>query len=215
MNLIREYVRLILSEAAITIGQARNLALFVGNDVPKIYMLYDSQDLIKRLHLHVSSYDDLMSSVLGVMGVSSYKNAWNATQVKFVATESGYGPLLYDIVMKLENGLMPDREGVSDDAKKIWSFYKERRSDVEAKPLDDISNPMTPPKEDDAKVYKRKKDYHEDPLNYAYFLRSNLDVSGLIHNHEIVKNELQSLGCDKKELIRIAEVYFELSYGAG
>ena len=51
-----------------------------------------------------------------------------------VDTTSGYGPLLYDILIEhiseKSGFLSPDPNGVSNDAYQVWNIYKENRNDV-------------------------------------------------------------------------------------
>ena len=53
---------------------------------------------------------------------------------------SGYGPMLYDVVMELatSNGSMlaPDRNQISKDAQGVWGYYFNNRNDVTKHPLD-------------------------------------------------------------------------------
>ena len=55
-------------------------------------------------------------------------------------TTKGWGPLLYDIAMEYAtskgSGLMSDRDMVSGQAKKVWDYYQNNRSDVKATQLD-------------------------------------------------------------------------------
>ena len=53
---------------------------------------------------------------------------------------SGYGPMLYDVVMELATSLgsmlAPDRNQVSKDAQRVWEYYFNNRNDVTKQPLD-------------------------------------------------------------------------------
>ena len=66
--------------------------------------------------------------------------AWEVvwSSVPRVYRDAGWGPLLYDIAMEVAGpaGLIPDRASVSDEALAVWTFYLNRRSDVQAKPTD-------------------------------------------------------------------------------
>jgi hypothetical protein len=53
-----------------------------------------------------------------------------------------YGPLMYDIALSYvgNQGLIPDRESVSDDARKIWRYYQTRRkNEINIRPLNDCA----------------------------------------------------------------------------
>ena len=55
-------------------------------------------------------------------------------------TTKGWGPLLYDVAMEYAtskgSGLMSDRDMVSSEAKGVWDYYLNKRSDVEPHQLD-------------------------------------------------------------------------------
>lgn len=139
---------------------------------------------------------------------------WGASTVELSAAESGWGPFMYDVVMSLEGGLVPDRFSVSDAARGVWVKYKDSRSDVEAKPLDDPENPRTKTKRDDtsrfygddAPVGKPP----ENPLNYAYFLESSPpDVSAMISAHRKMVPLLKKYDIDITDL---ASRFFSVKY---
>lgn len=70
----------------------------------------------------------------------------NAAVISYTESASGWGPLLYDIAieavgMQGMSGLAPDRESVSSDARRVWSIYSKKRSDVKKTLLDiDMDN---------------------------------------------------------------------------
>ena len=67
----------------------------------------------------------------------------------------GLGALLYDIAIEEagEDGLSPDRDSVSDDAIRMWKYFRKntylKNSDYTAKPYDDPMNQWTKRKDDD------------------------------------------------------------------
>jgi hypothetical protein len=106
----------------------------------------------------------------------------NAHQVKVVAAESGYGPIMYDLAMSIApNGLFADRREVRPAARKVWDYYFENRPDIEKKMLDDYKAMYTPENDDDCQPSVRKKSYgmyghrpgteenhKKDSMNYSY-----------------------------------------------
>ena len=76
-------------------------------------------------------------------------NAWEVKVSE--VSDSGMGPLLYDIAMELsgEHGLMPDRYEVSEEARSLWDFYLKRRYDIEIRQLDNLADELTPGYEKD------------------------------------------------------------------
>ena len=135
-----------------------------------------------------------MARTCGMAAITTQRKhkgeAWNATEIATSAAQEGYGPLLYDIVMELEDGLMADRSSVSPSAKGVWDFYLNNRKDVVAKELDDEDDPKTKPKRDDATVFRGGE---ENPLNYAYFIKKGPNVATLISNHKACVSQLKKL----------------------
>ena len=75
-----------------------------------------------------------------------------AWMVNAARADDGWGPLLYDVAIEWASwkggGLIPDRRSVSKDARKVWKYYLNNRSDVESHQLDDMENTLTPDDED-------------------------------------------------------------------
>lgn len=139
---------------------------------------------------------------------------WGASTVELSASWSGWGPFMYDIVMSMEGGLVPDRSSVSDSARGVWRKYKDSRPDVEAKPLDDADEPRTKSKRDDTNRMHPddapKGKPPENPLNYAYFLESNPpNVSELISRHREADPILKRYGID---IVDLASQLFSVKY---
>jgi len=59
-----------------------------------------------------------------------------------------WGPLLYDVAMEWAtlngNGLIADRDMISQEARTVWDYYLNSRSDVGNYQLDDLKNTLTP-----------------------------------------------------------------------
>jgi len=183
-------------------ARKRGLALYVGKDgYEKMYMLYDADKLIEyvsnpkfiknpfvtNLEMKLAKHCAIASILVG----KKTGKKWNASEIATSAAQEGYGPLLYDIVMELEQGLMADRSSVSPSAKNVWDYYLNNRGDVEAKKLDDEDNPKTRTKKDDAYVFDSGDD--ENPLNYAYFIKKGPAVTSLLNNHDRCVAQLKKL----------------------
>jgi len=76
--------------------------------------------------------------------------AWEVTRS---AAIDNLGPTLYDLVMAISPGLMADRDSVSYDARKVWKFYANNRSDVYKKFLDPKGLNVTSFEEDDCETH--------------------------------------------------------------
>ena len=103
----------------------------------------------------------------------SCSNAW---MVGSSEAMRGWGPLLYDVAMEYSTmrggGLMPDREMVSGEAKRVWNYYLKNRSDVTAHQLDNLEDELTPGYKPDNCLQNSMEEYEEDlrdsPLSKRY-----------------------------------------------
>jgi hypothetical protein len=153
---------------------------------------------LELVRAHIS--DPSKGLVKAMMTVQPHGgSARNASEVTMSAAEPGWGPTLYDIAMSMEpNGLMADRQTVSDDAKSVWDFYHRNRSDVEKLPLDHPGLKFTPEPEDDTewggggyhsshlmdKGFRgvTREEYLDDTLNWVYRRGAIPSISNAIEN---------------------------------
>ena len=107
------------------------------------------------------------------------KGAQDCFETYNTEAPSGWGPLLYDIAMEiavlLDGVLVSDRNKISQDARSLWSYYKNQRSDVQAHQMDDASARIVTPDDDsddiinpppwnDHKRIEREIDQNKDEL---------------------------------------------------
>jgi hypothetical protein len=122
---------------------------------------------------------------------------YGAEMVQLVAADRGYGPLLYDIAMRMipSHTLVSDRKSVTFAAQRVWDKYFKERGDVEALPLDDVNDPKTPPPEDDCVLHHGSRPV----LNHAY-RGPGKDPSPLLRAHRTfsrtVAKKAKSFGLD-------------------
>lgn len=91
----------------------------------------------------------------------------DAWEVILSSAHKGYGPFLYDVAMELvgKNGIMSDRESTSSDARKVWDYYYNKRSDVSKKPVDyDCEVTQKTPMEELNYIYTKKNKNLTDQL---------------------------------------------------
>lgn len=162
MNLLREYIRELLTESAID---------------PKIMSMIDQLDA-KNYHVEVrSTRVQIFDGSKNEIAIVSWKNpeedydgpcSGAAVIVRTEASE-GLGPLAYDIAVEATGGLTSDRMLVSPDAENVWDYYTKRRPDVEIEQLDSLGpkgdlglQHITPERADDdcmqVPAYYSKKD---------------------------------------------------------
>jgi hypothetical protein len=129
-----------------------------------------------------------------------------AWRVRGAAAQDGWGPTMYDLVMgATPRPLMADRGSVSRDAKEVWDFYKDNRSDIEKNPLDDYRKQYTPNTEDDARpggagAYLDRsywsggshEEFLEDSLNWTYNRDKVSGTDKLYENAEYFISVLES-----------------------
>ena len=109
-----------------------------------------------------------------------------AWMISWSQASPGYGPMLYDLAMEYAtaqgSGLMADRSEVSGDARKVWGYYLDNRSDVVPVQLDNAYSDLTDTYDDDCDqevaggaMFMRPQDpellddnWHQHPLSKMY-----------------------------------------------
>ena len=182
MNLLREYIRELLKEAAMGVDA------LIANDV---YIAIDTEGLtdFNVFYSDKNGFpkDSRVSDVHGEVTIMrpDYGTGpcGEALNVVYSEAASGWGPMLYDVAMELASevggGLTPDRNSVSDSAQNVWNYYLSNRGDVQSHQLDltdtDIANAakfLKPPlalqkltpdiEEDDCKQIKSVRAHREE-----------------------------------------------------
>ena len=118
-----------------------------------------SPDGVQLAHISISK-------PLGVgpcLGAYEVQQSWSEVR--------GLGPLIYDVALELagSSGLMSDRREVSEDARKIWNYYLERRSDVKSVQLDNLRIPTNEIFEDDCLQSSSGMAWQESPTSRVYY----------------------------------------------
>jgi len=150
---------------------------------PTLYLLCDAnwEIAVERGNLDKEKFFE--TNMLAMIQVKPPRNGEcnYAMEIKKSGAIEGYGPTLYDCVMELTDGIINDRQSVSDAAKTVMDRYRHGRPDVEKKLLDNIEDtktyPRTPDTSDDCTpgdmVYYEDGVAHgqrweDDPLSYSY-----------------------------------------------
>ena len=171
MNLLREYIRELLTESAID---------------PRIMKMIDrveDEGLIITLSQGIGGSVEIENAAGKYLGAVDYEKpdfhdgiCYGAKMISGSEALEGLGPLLYDIAIEASGGLMSDRTSVSGEAEAVWDKYMNSRPDVQVIQLDitdDFGEPqLTPDKSDDCSqvpAYDRHKSkWHESPLAKKY-----------------------------------------------
>ena len=156
MNLLREYIRELLTEAAKG-----------PRDLPSgVHIVIDPRGSLASggAAIHYADEDGrgiaatqdgpwgemYIVDITGRQDTGPCGGAWKVSSSR---AGSGWGPMLYDVAMEyatvVAGGLIADRDAVSGDAREVWDYYFMRRRDVNAYQLDDLKNTLTPDIEED------------------------------------------------------------------
>jgi len=139
MKLLREYIRVLLKEAAMGMDAlvANDTYITIDKDGLTDYNVYysDAKGNPKDSRIHVA-----WGEVTIMRPDKGTGPCGEALNVVYAGAASGWGPLLYDVAMELATqvggGLTPDRSSVSNDAQNVWGYYFNNRGDVESQQLD-------------------------------------------------------------------------------
>jgi hypothetical protein len=142
MNLLREYIRELLTESVDP--KIMEIIDRLEENGWKIKLTNDRAILIDPVAVKVhgsirwDTHDEYEAEGYGWCHGANLVGSSNAA--------SGFGPILYDVAIEVsgDSGLMSDRYSVSPDATGIWDYYMRNRSDVQVKQLDNKENILTP-----------------------------------------------------------------------
>jgi hypothetical protein len=158
MKLLRETIRkMILQEAAGTFEQLPEYVAIkcfhLGSSSVRIWFILHDEGGTKDLIMKRSGIEDnLGREVYGRIGIDRIERedgpCGGAWKVGMSGAADKWGPFLYDIAIEYAtlngNGLIPDRFIVSDEAREVWDYYLNSRSDVQVHQLDNLKGELTP-----------------------------------------------------------------------
>lgn len=156
-------------------------------------------------------YDFKNKKVMGF--IEAIKKKGEIPELAKSAAEKGYGPSMYDfILMSFDEGLVPDRESVSEAALNIWRHFLNNRSDVKKESIS---------KEDPSYInsYIKHEDKDEDPvhkdeeglkiLNTNYKLSPSKEYADLIERgNELMKEH----STNSNNINKAGNLYFTKKY---
>lgn len=174
MSLLREYIRALLTEAARR-----------PDDLPDGWMVYvDNVGEEYRIEL-VGNDLSIGSLTFGPVG-KGYGECLGAYKVHMSHAEHGWGPLLYDVAMEaasmVSSGLVPDRNDVSPEARKVWQYYYNNRPDIEIAQLDNEWNKLTQDEYDNCDQSVSRDDegsWVDSPLSKLYGVNGSPTIDKL------------------------------------
>lgn len=179
MNLLREYIRELLKEAAMGVDAlvANDVYITIDKDSLTDYTIYYSNK--NGVPTTMTANSDINGEITIMRPDEGTGPCGEALNVVYAGATSGWGPMLYDVAMEVATeiggGLTPDRSSVSPSAENVWSYYFNDRRDVQSHQLDltdkDIRAAekfMKPP----VKLQKLTPDIEEDDCLQTKTVRS-------------------------------------------
>ena len=194
---------------------------------PYNWILFDAQKVIDELLIKrdINKEKNKVGDII-ISNTKAVLSAWDpsidnpnlksngAFVVSRSAADDNFGPTLYDLVMSaLPNGLTPDWNSLSKEARKVWQYYANKRPDVTKHFLDDYNNPQTQNNNDDAylnpDIAKRinnipftpttsfDRDIPEDEyVHMSYTIDKNEEYDLLVYNFENFLNIINKIPAD-------------------
>ena len=152
MKLLREYIRKLLTESAI---DSKIMSMIDRAEAAGYRALvYDGGVSIYDPSINVSDHPTKINaknsraSVKWYSVTGSFGPCLKAAMVNASRSTEPLGPLAYDLAIEYSGGLVSDRMEVSSDARAVWDYYMDNRSDVIKHQLDDMDDWLTPDRED-------------------------------------------------------------------
>ena len=170
MNLLREYIRQLLTESAIDqsaidpkimrmIDKAEQYGLQINIDSNSVIIYSnDTDDLRAKIHFE-------RDTTFGPCRGGAY--------VTYAKAVGGFGPLAYDVAIEATGGLMSDRTEVSHEAMVVWDYYTNNRPDVKVDQLDILKDY----EEEQLTPFDKSDDCEQVPAHFRY--KSGWHKSGL------------------------------------
>ena len=179
MNLLREYIRTLLTEAAkgpIDLPEDVFVQILDKGDHAVFRYVVENPDN--------GTYINSTAPVGGKVAIMKPDHpCGGAWEVALSTASQGWGPMLYDVAMEWATqnggGLVSDRSHVSPSARGVWDYYLSNRGDVQSAQLDDLQNTITPEEEDNCEQHSstvgrssagmpKVVDFQESPLSKRY-----------------------------------------------
>lgn len=198
--LLRQKIGSMILQESLKFNELGSHSLLVGEAYHTTFFMLVTQrfgsTLMERIHKtdhdlsdvygwceDTGAYDWLDRDIVGMVQIKEMSgDSYDSWMVARAAARSGWGPTMYDLVMGLSpNGMMADRDDVSDQAFNVYKYYLNNRDDVSKKPLD-VRN-FTPEKFDDGDFGSRgdyiplsssemrtisREESLKDPLTWVY-----------------------------------------------
>lgn len=149
MNLLREYIRRLLSESSIHPKIMSIIDRLESGELDDVEVYIDGTKTSGSVTIYDTFYNNRLARVEweSPQNSPSLDNQGPCSGAVMVSMSDslidGLGPLAYDVAIEATGGLIADRGYVSDDAVAVWNYYMDNRPDVEAVQLDNLENDLT------------------------------------------------------------------------
>ena len=184
MKITRKQLRKIIKEAAENqYGLADSHALinnWLPGETSGIFIIFDAKkaltdirDVNENGKSNANFHQPISKNIKGMIRIDQMlrndRNPYGAYQVSYSSAVSGYGPLMYDLILSVvPGGIYPDRRSVSKSARSVWKYYADRRTDVVKSYIDNYSNSKTEYKYDDGIRYRDGDKAEYDRYNVPF-----------------------------------------------
>lgn len=141
MNLLREYIRELLTESI----DPKIMSMINRLEALEGFVEIKSDRVVVMINKTVGG--DRYPFPLGAIAWGAGRHDGPCLGAKIVFTshmKMGFGPLAYDVAIEVTGGLAPDRLSVSKYAAAVWDRYMNARFDVQALQMDNDQNHLTP-----------------------------------------------------------------------
>ena len=164
MNLLREYVRALLTEVAkVPADLPGRIVVHIYEDGNSTRITY-AKPVRKQGSISVYGRSKSPAGIIEIFRPGSIEDdgpCGDAWQVGLSSATPGWGPMLYDVAMEWATlnggGLVSDRAIVSVEAQHVWDYYMANRGDVTGIQLDDLENTLTPEEEDNCNQHSAER----------------------------------------------------------
>lgn len=136
-----------IDEAAVSVARAKaeNLAICFSNPSGRgqTIVLYRPKEILAGLNnakerknkkpISINLIRQTITKNEGIVGMISFSMNGKVGDILSSCANKGYGPLMYDLALSsaYPGFLAPDNHSVSEEAQRVWSYYFNKRPDVE------------------------------------------------------------------------------------
>jgi len=198
MKILKELITEILSEPQPKFD-LKDVACSIFSHGWTTYVILYKISIIKQFLDHYSQGGSFYSArssynpvIAGVVYNKEPGSCNDAGVIEISVSHPDYkaGPVAYELAMWKAGSLAPDRENVSQSAKKVWQKYSQRE-DITSSTFDDVEDPVTEDPVDDCFLHNPKGEIsNRSELNKSYRRNSRSKpayLNKMLDNEKIVK----------------------------